>query len=67
MSKSYYKPVSTDSKAEVILTLGSHFHDLTPLNYTPESDIIAESVPCCTPTSLKSEVDIYQLGLSLGK
>lgn len=43
-SKSYYKPVSTDSKAEVILTLDSHFHDLTPLNYTPESDIIAESV-----------------------
>jgi len=40
--------VSPASKTETILTIDSHFYDLTPLN-TPDEQIIAELAASCLP------------------
>jgi len=49
-NESYYETTSVVNKSKTILTLDSHFHDLTPLN-TPEGDIVAESVLGCNTPS----------------
>jgi hypothetical protein len=43
-----YERVSLASKTEAVLTIDSHFYDLTPLN-TPDKQIIAEFVASCLP------------------
>jgi hypothetical protein len=43
-----YERVSPPSKTEAVLTIDSHFYDLTPLN-TPDKQIIAEFVASCLP------------------
>jgi hypothetical protein len=43
-----YTRTSLPSKTEAVLTIDSHFYDLTPLN-TPDKHIIAESVASCLP------------------
>ena len=49
-NESTYKCVSAASKTEAVLTIDSHFYDLTPLN-TPDKQIIAELVASCPPKS----------------
>ena len=43
-----YARVSPPNKNEVVLTIDSHFYDLTPLN-APDKQIIAELVAFCLP------------------
>jgi hypothetical protein len=45
---STYKRASSASKTEAVLTIDSHFYDLTPLN-APDKQIIAELVTSCVP------------------
>jgi hypothetical protein len=47
-NESTYKRVYPASKTETVLTIDSHFYDLTPLN-TPDKQIIAEFVASCLP------------------
>ena len=47
-NESTYKHVFPASKTDAVLTIDSHFYDLTPLN-TPDKQIIAELVASCLP------------------
>jgi len=47
-NESTYECVFPANKTEAVLTIDSHFYDLTPLN-TPDEQIIAELVAYCLP------------------
>jgi hypothetical protein len=47
-NESTYTRASPASKTKAVLTIDSHFYDLTPLN-TPDKQIIAELVASCHP------------------
>ena len=49
-NESTYKRVSPAGKTEAVLTIDSHFYDLTPLN-TPDKQIIAELAASCLQKS----------------